>query len=278
MQRLAIRWRRHGTRVAFVPTMGCLHDGHLRLVRRARQWSGRDGAVVVSIYVNPTQFGPAEDFAKYPRDLARDAQLCREAAVDVLFAPQDGQMYRRGVAPHSTFVIEENLSKPMEGVCRPTHFRGVTTIVAKLFNIVQPDVAIFGAKDWQQAAVIRRMTRDLNFPVRVVVAPTCREHDGLAMSSRNQYLTGRLRGEATALWRAIQEARRIVRRTHEPVPARALKTRLAKLIQREPDARVDYIEGFNPTTLAPLEALRPGDHLALAVRIGGTRLIDNARL
>ena len=153
MQRLARAWQRAGARVGFVPTMGCLHAGHLSLVRRARQLVGRGGKVVVSVYVNPTQFAPTEDFSRYPRDLARDARLCREAGVDVIFAPNDSQMYPRGKgADFSTFVVEESLSRGMEGKSRPTHFRGVTTVVAKLFNIVQPELAVFGAKDYQQAA------------------------------------------------------------------------------------------------------------------------------
>src|SRR5437660_1242187 len=186
MQRLAQRWRRRGIHIGFVPTMGYLHEGHLSLVRRARQAVGARGRVAVSIYVNPTQFGPKEDLSRYPRDFARDKKLCRGAGVDVIFAPDDGEMYpQNGAGAHSAYVVEEALSGGMEGASRPTHFRGVTTIVAKLFNIVRPEVAVFGAKDFQQAAIIQRMTRDLNFPVKIVVAPTHREADGLAMSSRN---------------------------------------------------------------------------------------------
>ena len=191
MQRLARQWRGRGVRIAFVPTMGYLHDGHMSLVRRARRLVGPGGKVVVSIYVNPTQFGPQEDFARYPRDFPRDGRLCRQAGVDVMFLPTDATMYPgRARGLYSTFVVEEALSRPMEGAARPTHFRGVTTVVAKLFNLVQPDLAVFGAKDYQQAAVIQRMVRDLNFPLKIVVAPTLREADGLAMSSRNQ-LSGR---------------------------------------------------------------------------------------
>jgi pantoate--beta-alanine ligase len=186
MQRLALRWRREGIRVGFVPTMGYLHEGHVSLVRRARQAVGKSGRVVVSIFVNPTQFGPREDFQNYPRDPARDRQLCRAAGVDVVFVPGDADMYPPDPADgFSTWVNEERLSREMEGASRPVHFRGVTTVVAKLFNIVLPDVAVFGAKDYQQAAIVQRMVRDLNFPVKLIVAPTCREADGLAMSSRN---------------------------------------------------------------------------------------------
>src|SRR5687768_12713084 len=171
MQRQALQWRRQGIRIGFVPTMGYLHAGHMSLVRRARKAVGRKGRVVVSIYVNPTQFGPREDFSRYPRNLRGDQELCRHEGVDLIFAPSDDEMYAK---PFSTFVVEEELSQAMEGRSRPGHFRGVTTVVAKLFNIVLPDIAVFGAKDYQQAAVIQRMTRDLNFPVRIIVADTVR--------------------------------------------------------------------------------------------------------
>ena len=237
------------------------------------------GKVVVSIYVNPTQFGPQEDFSRYPRDLARDAGLCREAGVDVIFAPDDEQMYPRGGgADFSTFVVEESLSRGMEGKSRPTHFRGVTTVVAKLFNIVQPDLAVFGAKDYQQAAVVKRMVRDLNFPLKIVVAPTLREADGLAMSSRNKYLVGDLRAQALVLWRSLQKARAAVRKAARPLPAARLKAELKRFIERAPAARLDYVEFFDPDTLAPVPKVTRGTHMALAVFIGKTRLIDNARL
>ena len=279
MQRLALRWRRAGVRVGLVPTMGYLHAGHLRLVRRARRSVGAAGRVVVSIYVNPTQFGPTEDFSRYPRDLARDARLCRLEGVDVIFAPDDRQMYPRGEGQgFSTFVVEQDLARAMEGKSRPTHFRGVTTVVAKLFNIVQPDVAVFGAKDWQQATIVQRMARDLNFPLRIIVAPTLREPDGLAMSSRNKYLTGDLRRQALVLWRSIQEVRGELRRSRKPVLAARLKERLKRMIEREPATRLDYVEFFEPSTLAPVKQVRQGAHMALAVFIGPTRLIDNAAL
>ena len=176
MQRLARRAQRAGKRIGFVPTMGYLHAGHLSLVKRARQAVGKSGMVVMSIYVNPTQFGPQEDFSRYPRDLNRDFKLCRAAGVDVVFTPADPEMYPgKAEGKYSTYVVEEKLSRGMEGASRPAHFRGVTTVVAKLFNIVLPDVAVFGAKDWQQAAIIKRMAADLNFPVKIMVAPTLRE-------------------------------------------------------------------------------------------------------
>jgi pantoate--beta-alanine ligase len=279
MQRLALRWRRQGARVGLVPTMGCLHAGHLSLVANARRRVGPRGQVVVSVYVNPTQFAPNEDLARYPRDLARDTRLCRDAGVDVLFRPGDAAIYPRKLgADFSTYVVEEALSRGMEGASRPTHFRGVTTIVAKLFNLVLPDVAVFGAKDHQQAAVIRRMARDLNFPLRVVVAPTVREPDGLAMSSRNEYLSAAERSQAVALRQALQQARGVVRAARRPLPAGRLKSELKWLIETRPAARLDYLEFFDPGTLKPLRRVVPGAHLALAVFVGKTRLIDNGRL
>jgi pantoate--beta-alanine ligase len=304
MQRLARQWQRAGKRIGFVPTMGYLHAGHLSLVREARKRVGKTGRVVVSIYVNPAQFGPKEDFSKYPRDLKRDLKLCRAAGVDVVFTPNDKEMYpgkicsrrcesadeprfdKRG---YSTHVIEESLSRTMEGASRPTHFRGVTTIVAKLFNLVLPDLAVFGAKDWQQAAIIKRMVADLNFPVKIIVAPTLREPDGLAMSSRNKYLAGDLRRQAVVLWHSIQKARAAVKKSSKPIPAARLRADLKRFIEREPDTpprrrsgaasvRLDYVEFFEPDTLAPVSKVSKGAHLALAVFIGKTRLIDNAHL
>lgn len=279
MQRLAMGWRRGGVRVGFVPTMGYLHEGHLSLVRRARRLVATRGKVVVSIYVNPTQFGPKEDFSLYPRDFARDAKLCRAAGVDVVFAPENEEMYPAGQDRLSTYVVEEALSKGMEGASRPRHFRGVTTVVAKLFNIVQPDVTVFGAKDFQQAAIIRRMARDLNFPLRVVIAPTHREPDGLAMSSRNKYLEGDLRRQALVLWQAIGHAQAAVRASLKGgVPPARLRAEVRRLVEREPKARLDYVEFFDPDTLAPEKLVSAGTQMALAVFVGNTRLIDNARL
>lgn len=279
MQRPALRWRRAGTRVGFVPTMGYLHDGHLSLMQRARRLVGKRGIVVASIYVNPTQFAPTEDLSAYPRDLERDKALCRKAGVDVLFLPTDAEMYPgRDTGGYSTYVVEEKLSQGMEGGARPTHFRGVTTIVAKLFNLVLPDVAVFGAKDWQQAAVVRRMTRDLNFPLKLVAAPTRREKDGLAMSSRNKYLSAEERSQATILWRALKLAKEVVLSSHAPNYADVLKKELAALIATQPAARLDYVEFFDGETLQPATAVTRGTHMALAVFIGKTRLIDNAVL
>jgi pantoate--beta-alanine ligase len=277
MQRLAGKWRRAGEKIGFVPTMGYLHAGHLSLVARARKLVGKNGRVVVSIYVNPTQFGPKEDLSRYPRDLKRDLKLCREEGVDVIFTPTNEEMYPgKAHGLYSTYIVEENLSQGMEGASRPGHFRGVVTVVAKLFNIVQPDVAVFGAKDFQQAAVIQRMTRDLNFPVKIDVAPTFREPDGLAMSSRNKYLEGDLRRQAVVLSRAIQRAQAAVKGSS--ISSSRLKADLKKLIESEPDARLDYVEFFDPNTLVPVTKVARGAQMALAVFVGNTRLIDNARV
>ena len=279
MQRLAKRWQREGIRVGLVPTMGCLHAGHLSLVHRARRLTGKDGKVVVSIYVNPAQFGPREDFTSYPRDFMRDARLCRESGVDVVFAPTNAQMYpANSRGPFSTFVVEEDLSRRMEGASRPMHFRGVTTVVAKLFNLVRPTLAVFGSKDYQQASVIKRMVRDLNFPLRIVVAPTVREPDGLAMSSRNKYLRGPVRRQAVTLRHSIQRIRAAVRKSPTPIRAARLKSELRKFIERASAVRLDYVEFFDPERLTPASKVAPGTHMALAAFVGKTRLIDNASL
>ncbi|TAL05586.1 MAG: pantoate--beta-alanine ligase [Verrucomicrobia bacterium] len=277
MQRLARQWQQHGTRIGLVPTMGYLHEGHLSLVRRARRRAGQTGKVVVSIYVNPTQFGPKEDLSRYPRDLKRDLKLCRAEAVDVVFAPSDAEMYPgKAEGRYSTYVVEENLSRSMEGASRPTHFRGVTTVVAKLFNIVQPGIAIFGAKDWQQAAIIKRMVADLNFPVKIIVAPTVRERDGLALSSRNKYLDAEQRKQATILHGSLQYVRKIV--TRKPAPASKLKQAVKKFMAAAPLGRLDYVEFFDPETLQPATSVSRGTHMALAVFFANTRLIDNGPL
>jgi len=296
MQQAALSWKRRGVRVGFVPTMGYLHAGHLSLVREARRRAGRNGKVVVSIYVNPTQFAPTEDLAKYPRDLKRDLKLCRAAGVDVVFTPSDAEMYpgdsgtgilpvrfrdkRAGKMPaplsFSTYVVEEKLSRTMEGAARPTHFRGVTTVVAKLFNLVLPDVAVFGQKDFQQAAIIKRMVADLNFQVKIVVAPTLREPDGLAMSSRNKFLNAEQRAQAVILFHALRAASLAVKT--KSVSAARLKADLIEFITAAPLARLDYVEFFDPETLFPVAQVKRDTQMALAVFIGKTRLIDNAQL
>lgn len=256
-----------------MPTMGYLHAGHLSLIAHARRLVGKEGEVVVSIYVNPTQFAPNEDLTKYPRDLARDKKLCRSAGVDILFVPSDREMYP---ADFSTYVVEEKLSLGMEGSSRPTHFRGVVTVVAKLFNIVLPDVSVFGAKDFQQAAVIQRMARDLNFPVKIVVAPTHREPDGLALSSRNKYLSSAEREQATILSQAIGHAQDRVKSNQ--MAADQLKGEIKKLILAKARARLDYVEFFDPETLQPVNEVKRGSRMAVAVYFGRTRLIDNGQL
>jgi pantoate--beta-alanine ligase len=276
MQRLGLKWRAGGLKTALVPTMGYLHAGHLSLVARARRSVGAGGKVVVSIYVNPTQFAPTEDLSRYPRDFRRDTALCQSAGVDVVFAPNDHEMYppaKQG--PFSTYVIEERLARVMEGKSRPHHFRGVTTVVAKLFNIVQPGVAVFGAKDFQQAAIVQRMVRDLNFPLKLIVAPTVRERDGLAMSSRNKYLQGADRESALVLWRSLQMAREMVERTNGAVQASVLKNAVRKLVGRHRGAKLDYVEFFDPISFALVSEVQSGIQMALAVYVGKVRLIDN---
>jgi pantoate--beta-alanine ligase len=279
MQRLGKLWRSKNLRVGLVPTMGYLHQGHLSLLQRARKLAGLKGKVVLSIYVNPKQFGPREDFASYPRDLKHDLRLCKGHGVDYVFVPDDNAMYPRtpGIE-FSTWVTEENISRGMEGTSRPSHFRGVTTVLTKLFNIVQPTVAVFGAKDYQQAAIVQRMVRDLNFPIKIDVAPIWREPDGLAMSSRNRYITPVLRPEALVLWHSIEKVRSIVRESSRPVSTARLKSIVKKLVKEQPSASLDYVEFFDPVTLGPRSIVKPGMHMALAILIGRTRLIDNARL
>ena len=277
MQKLARRWKRAGVKIGLVPTMGYLHAGHLSLVREARQRVGKTGKVVVSIYVNPTQFAPTEDLANYPRDLERDLKMCHAEGADVVFMPGDAEMYPgKAEGKYSTYVVEENLGRGMEGAARPVHFRGVTTVVAKLFNLVLPDVSVFGQKDFQQAAIIRRMVGDLNFPVQIIVAPTRREADGLAMSSRNKYLDAEQRAQAVILFHALQAAKKAVAKKN--VPAAQLKKDLQEFMTATPRARLDYVEFFDPETLQPVAQVKRGTHMALAVYFGKTRLIDNARL
>ena len=260
--------RKAGKKIVLVPTMGALHAGHLSLLRNARSLVGRTGVVAASIFVNPTQFGPGEDFRRYPRPLKRDLALCQNAGVDAVFHPGAKSMY---FEDGSAWVDETSLSKGLCGRSRPGHFRGVCTVVAKLFNIVQPDAAVFGRKDYQQVQVIRRMVRDLNSSVRIVVAPTLREADGLAMSSRNVYLSAKQRIEAPRIRKALLEARRRVRAPHA-VPASALARNIRS---RLAGFRVDYVEVIDCQTLEPVKRARRGDCVAVAVFLGKTRLIDN---
>lgn len=273
MQRLAAKLKVQQVRLGFVATMGYLHAGHISLVKRARQLVGAKGQVIVSIFVNPTQFSPHEDLSKYPRDLGRDKKLCRDAGVDILFVPSNAEMYPHGF---STYILEEKLSREMEGTSRPTHFRGVATVVGKLFNIVLPDLAVFGAKDFQQAVVIKAMVRDLNFPLKIVVAPIMREPDGLAMSSRNKYLSAVQRQQATILSRAIRVAKAELK--NGLASAKKMESNIAKMISKQSEARLDYVRFFNPETLEPVSQVKRGTHMAIAVFFGKTRLIDNGRL
>jgi len=256
-----------GRRVGFVPTMGYLHEGHLSLVREAR---ARADVVVVSIFVNPTQFGPNEDLARYPRDLERDVAMLSKEGVDLVFAPEANEIYPAGAR---TFVEVEGLSDRLEGASRPGHFRGVATVVTKLFEIVRPEVAVFGQKDAQQALVIRRMVRDLMIDVEVVVAPTKRDEDGVALSSRNVYLSADERRAAGAIPRALAAARRALAQG-ERDPERIVAAARA-VLDAEPLLRLDYLALVDAETLDRLERARGEMLLAVAVFAGKTRLIDN---
>lgn len=259
--------RRRAQRIVFVPTMGSLHGGHLSLVRDAK---GRGDRVVVSIFVNPMQFGPSEDFAKYPRDLPRDRALLDSLGIDVLFHPTVAEIYPDG---YQTHIEVENLSLPLCGAARPGHFRGVATVVAKLFNIVRPHVAIFGEKDFQQLQVVRRLVRDLSMDIEIVGHPIVREADGLAMSSRNAYLTAGERRAAVCLSRALCKAEKLVRRG-ETSAAALLRVVVAELGQ-EPLAQLEYAKLCDADTLQEIDRVQGSAILALAVRFGRTRLIDN---
>lgn len=259
-----------GVRVGLVPTMGALHEGHLSLVRLA---AARADFVVVSIFVNPTQFGPQEDLDKYPRDLEGDVRLLETAGAGLVFAPEAKRMY---AGNYASWVTVERLTAGLCGVSRPVHFRGVATVVAKFFNIVRPHLAVFGQKDAQQVAVIRRMVRDLNMGVEIVVAPIVREPDGLALSSRNRYLSPREREEALVLRRALDAAEALVK--DGTTDASVIRERVMAVIGSAPLASVDYVEIVDPEEMTPVRDVSGGALLALAVRIGSTRLIDNTLL
>lgn len=270
-------WRRMATDpVVLVPTMGALHQGHLDLVREARLLAGESGQVAVSIFVNPLQFGPGEDLDRYPRTLESDVAGCREAGADLVFAPSNGEIYQ---ADRSIQIIEQSLSKVLCGASRPGHFDGVCTVVAKLFNLVQPDAAVFGKKDFQQLAIIRRMVRDLDIPVTLHGMETVREADGLAMSSRNRYLTPEERAQAPALRSALQKAEAA---WHTGI---TVATQLRHLVADHlatyaPLGRVDYIGLVDASTLEEKAVLPANEHhlIAVAVFFGGARLIDNIEL
>ncbi len=260
--------KKRGKRIGFVPTMGALHEGHLSLIRLANKHSD---FVVVSIFVNPTQFGPKEDYKKYPRNLKKDAALCQSAGADLIFAPSPEEIYPKGF---STYVNVEHLTQGLCGASRPGHFRGVATVVSKLFNIVQPDAAVFGQKDAQQLAVIRQMTKDLDLPVKIIGAPIVREADGLAMSSRNAYLTPEERKQAVALSRALKLAELKVRNGVKDV--KVIKVEIVKLLKHDaPLGKIDYIEIVDNGTLEPVKRIRENTLIALAVKFPSARLIDN---
>lgn len=262
--------RTSAKKIALVPTMGYLHEGHLSLVDVAKV---NADVVVMSIFVNPTQFAPNEDLMRYPRDIERDERLARERGVDYIFHPEVAEMYPD---PYFTYVVTEQLAKVLCGISRPTHFRGVTTVVAKLFNIIQPDVAVFGQKDAQQAVIVKQMVRDLNFPIQIIVAPIVRESDGLAMSSRNVYLTPEERQQAPIIFKALQAARENVK--NGLTDANHVRDQITKMIQTSPLARIDYVEIIDDQTLTPVETVKPGTFAAVAVYYGKTRLIDNIYL
>ena len=266
IRELAASWKQAGQRIAVVPTMGYLHEGHLSLMRIARQNADR---VITTIFVNPTQFGPTEDLEKYPRDLAHDQQLCEAVGVDAIFHPTPAEMY----APDfSVWVTEESLSKTLCGAFRPIHFRGVCTVCLKLFNITLADVAVFGRKDAQQALVIERMVRDLNVPIQIIQAPLVREADGLALSSRNKYLSSEERTRALALSRGLRAAQAC----YDAGERRAEALQAAVLQELQPAAdSIDYVDVMARATLRPIDTIDQPALLAIAAYIGKTRLIDN---
>jgi pantoate--beta-alanine ligase len=269
--RAASRQARHdGKRLGFVPTMGALHEGHLSLVRAAK---AKCDVVAVSIFVNPLQFGPSEDLAKYPRTFERDSELLEKEAVDILFVPTPDEMYPAGAI---TYVTVEGFSEKLCGRSRPGHFRGVTTVVAKLFHIVEPDLAFFGQKDAAQATIIRRMVQDLNLPVEIVVCPIVREPDGLAMSSRNAYLNPQERKSALALYRSLLQVKS--RFDQGERNAANLIEAAKQLLTQEPAVRLDYFEIVDPATLDPMQELTKNALVAVAAAVGNTRLIDNILL
>jgi pantoate--beta-alanine ligase len=267
MQSEADRLRSSGKRIGFVPTMGFLHEGHLSLIRAVKKNSN---VLVMSIFVNPIQFGPKEDLGRYPRDFARDEALAKKEGVDIIFHPSESEMYPEG---YHTYVEVESLTEGLCGASRPGHFRGVTTVVAKLFLAVKPHVAAFGQKDFQQAVVIRRMARDLNFDLSVIVAPIVREPDGLAMSSRNVYLSPGERLDALALNQSLVKAESMIRGGE--TKSSAVIGAIEDMIGSKKTAKIDYVEIVDPDTLRPLQSVESKALIALAVFVGKTRLIDN---
>ncbi len=267
MQQWACATREAGKKIAFVPTMGFLHEGHVALMREGKR---RGDYLVVSIFVNPTQFGVGEDYEDYPRDLEGDTEKVSSAGGDIIFAPSVKEMYPSG---YQTFVAVEKVTQNLCGASRPTHFQGVTTVVAKLFNIVKPHVAIFGEKDYQQLVTIRQMTRDLNFDIEIIGMPTIREEDGLAMSSRNKYLSSEERKQALCLVSALNQVEKLFQGGEKN--SKKLIARAAEIIRVQPAAAIDYVKVCHPETIEDLEWIDDKALMALAVKIGKTRLIDN---
>ena len=260
----------HAKKRVLVPTMGALHRAHAELIHVAREHAGHDGEVAVSIFVNPLQFEPGSDYERYPRPEKADEEFCQKAGVDLLFRPSVAEMY---AGDRSVFIDASSLANTLEGRSRPGHFRGVCTVVAKLFNILSPDAALFGEKDFQQLAIVRRMVRDLNFKIDIVAVPTVREEDGLAYSSRNQYLTVQERKQAPVLYQALRAAANAGKKSAADVVAIA-----RKVIGEAPLARIDYVEVVDAENLQPVERVGLNSVLLLAVFFGKTRLIDNIRL
>jgi len=267
MQETAARVRRKGRSIGFVPTMGALHEGHASLIRRARK---ENSATIISIFVNPAQFGPSEDFKKYPRPFSKDVKLCRKLGVDFIFAPSPSVMYPKD---SRTSVSVSQLGDVLCGAFRPGHFTGVTTVVAKLFNIVQPDRAYFGQKDAQQAVIVRRMAEELNFPVTIQVLPTVRESDGLALSSRNAYLNAAQRRDSLVLFESLRLAKALIKKGVRD--SKTVSAAMKALIRTKKGARIDYAAVVDPVNLTPVAKLKGRCLVALAVRFGKTRLIDN---
>lgn len=270
--RAAVReWRKEGLTVGLVPTMGYLHEGHASLMKESVKQCDR---TVVSVFVNPTQFGPNEDLEAYPRDFARDTALCEEMGVDLIFHPAVDEMYPDGNGKTDTYVeILDDMPKQLCGKTRPIHFRGVCTVVSKLFNIVLPDKAFFGEKDAQQLAIIRRMVRDLSFGIEIVGCPIIREEDGLAKSSRNTYLNAEERQAALCLSQAVTLGKQLI--ADGMTDAATLVNEMKTLISAQPLAKIDYVQAVDGVTMAPVDTLSGGELVAMAVYIGKTRLIDN---
>jgi len=272
MQALSKKLAAEGNKIGVVPTMGFLHDGHLSLIRRAKKLSD---IVVTTIFINPAQFGPHEDLDKYPRDEHEDIRKIKSVGGDIIFIPSVEKIYPDD---YQTYVSVEEITKILEGESRPTHFRGVTTIVAKLFNIMRPDIAVFGLKDYQQAMVIKRMARDLDYAVKIIIAPTVREKDGLAMSSRNKYFTTKQREKAVCLYRSLVLAKKMVTKDGADKANRLRKAMVKEIKRICPAAKIDYIAFTDFETLQPVKKIKKNYVCSLAVKMYGVRLIDNMKL